>query len=937
MPPDDTFWKSKLAAFLHDPPEKPYDFGKWHKERAEHYANRLGLPSSLFQDKSPDWTAAAADRLIFPDPGAVHGLGQGVGFRHPLTGHPLCLSWPANQDDASVLLDNGFPEYSGDLTDREKFFLLWRCWIPASSSQPKAGALPFLPADTRIPDGSIWSHLSVVSALEGTRNASGSLSPALLLFQIGPVQEFIAQARSTRDLWSGSFLLSWLIAHGLRKIASDLGPDAVVFPSLRGQALFDWLNRETLERAKFRQGEAESGSFWDVLGLGQRKRDALVPNLPNRFLAIVPADYDPSAVRDAILAEWTVIGDACLALLKELGAPLPDGAIDAWKFQLGHFLQIAWQLHPWGAGEETLAHCAKAGSPAGALLAATKAAADAIPDKDRRCYPLNPGIFWSGHFALTSHLLDARRACRDFAAWETKFQARDKDALSGKEEALIDRNWLAGVRKSPRLRHLFRNDDRLGAVNLVKRVWHVAHLSKLGFDTADISFESVYAVAAGSWKAGVIQRMREDQDTWLAFLDFAQAARDASGFQDVMEEVPAAPSKSVRGDETRWLQRLDATLLTKDGWSANIDPTQSESPAVATVRRNLDRFLQVAKTKEPTAYYAVIALDGDRVGEWLSGSHNPKIRDLVSEKAKAYFDKFPEGKAWLDTHRPLSPSFHLGFSEALSNFGLYAAGRVIEAHHGQLIYSGGDDVLAMVPAEEAIACAEGLRAAFRGAVELAGLYPDHFVQPPAEGLIVLKDAGANGVPNWPLLVPAGMTVSAGIAIGHAKAPLQDMVDEARQAESRAKRGREQGGFGRNAVAVSLLKRSGEIIHWGACFSGHGLALLACFRKLFRDDVLPSVFGHRLPALVDRFDVNGVGRVTPDLVTVISAEARWAWNQLEGGDKRRRADAEKRFFELVDDYLNELAAISVDGGGVGAPLSEFSNLFAVETFLKRHSV
>jgi len=35
---------------------------------------------------------------------------------------------------------------------------------------------------------------------------------ALLKFQIGPVQEFIAQARSTRDLWSGSFLISWMMA-----------------------------------------------------------------------------------------------------------------------------------------------------------------------------------------------------------------------------------------------------------------------------------------------------------------------------------------------------------------------------------------------------------------------------------------------------------------------------------------------------------------------------------------------------------------------------------------------------------------------------------------------------------------------------------------------------------------------------------------------------
>jgi CRISPR-associated protein Cmr2 len=48
------------------------------------------------------------------------------------------------------------------------------------------------------------------------------MNRTLLKLQIGPVQDFIAQARSTRDLWSGSYLLSWLLAAGLRKLTSGL-------------------------------------------------------------------------------------------------------------------------------------------------------------------------------------------------------------------------------------------------------------------------------------------------------------------------------------------------------------------------------------------------------------------------------------------------------------------------------------------------------------------------------------------------------------------------------------------------------------------------------------------------------------------------------------------------------------------------------------------
>ncbi|WP_144491748.1 type III-B CRISPR-associated protein Cas10/Cmr2 [Bacillus sp. WP8] len=50
----------------------------------------------------------------------------------------------------------------------------------------------------------------------------------LMLFSIGPVQEFIAQARRTRDLWFGSFLLSELSKAGAKKF-QELG-GTLIFP-----------------------------------------------------------------------------------------------------------------------------------------------------------------------------------------------------------------------------------------------------------------------------------------------------------------------------------------------------------------------------------------------------------------------------------------------------------------------------------------------------------------------------------------------------------------------------------------------------------------------------------------------------------------------------------------------------------------------------------
>ncbi|HEV2661214.1 MAG TPA: type III-B CRISPR-associated protein Cas10/Cmr2, partial [Ktedonobacteraceae bacterium] len=50
---------------------------------------------------------------------------------------------------------------------------------------------------------------------------------AMLLFSLGPVQSFIAQARKTRDLWLGSYLLSLLMEASMQNIA----PSALIFPA----------------------------------------------------------------------------------------------------------------------------------------------------------------------------------------------------------------------------------------------------------------------------------------------------------------------------------------------------------------------------------------------------------------------------------------------------------------------------------------------------------------------------------------------------------------------------------------------------------------------------------------------------------------------------------------------------------------------------------
>ena len=94
----------------------------------------------------------------------------------------------------------------------------------------------------------------------------------LLLFQLGPVQEFIEQAATPVDLWAGSYLLSSIMKAGLDQL-NDKGvhKEDVVFPNISDCSI-------------------------------EKALEQNIPTLPNRFLAKVPSDVD---------AEWVnQIGEA---------------------------------------------------------------------------------------------------------------------------------------------------------------------------------------------------------------------------------------------------------------------------------------------------------------------------------------------------------------------------------------------------------------------------------------------------------------------------------------------------------------------------------------------------------------------------------------------------------------------------------------------------
>ena len=889
---NDTYWRRKLSAYLHDSPEKVLNILD-HEERARRIAG--DVPPEERSRKDADWAASAADRLPFPPSSATKT--ELSCFRHPLGGGGAKMLLNEQSIPVGVAEDTSQttrPKLNEE-NPRAAFIATWRFWRNWAASRHADFAL--YPAETRLPDHTIWNHLAVTSAMQGClggepwkpqADAGVADAPAFLLFTIGPVQDFISAARSTRDLWSGSYLLSYLIGHALRRIALDFGPDHVIFPNLCDQPIMDLLLREDLwDHVSTIDGKPLFEAF-DYYGNGDARQRLLTPSLPNRFLAVLPANMAEHRERGPQFASITTYAqhladDLRHFLQNEIAAPVAEVAAqtlgdrfneERYSKQVASLLEVHWQTLPWPKNFQATTALAK-------HLPLDDREAEYTPQAGLKTIldlcqhgadsryltggePKNVAAAWSALYATSEWLLDGTKANRAFSAatgghlHPTKDNS--KDSLNGREEAVLlvgdesDASELS-TKLMARLEkdHLLKKGENLGAGTLIKRLWPYAVLCKRhAFEPNHLHMPNTRSIAAHE------------------------------------------PWSDDEGDEG-------------DG----------------------------------EKYFAVLALDGDSMGKWISGSKTPKLKDVLSEEcAKVYRDN----GANLDNRRPLSPAWHLQFAEALGNFSQHAARRIVEAFDGRLIYSGGDDVLAMLPADTALECAQALRLAFRGDLQtnesakgvLADfrengkvvrrsnrITPLFQIQTPGFLRLTPEATRRHGEKarllddpvNFPAIVPGpAADCSVGIAIAHFKSPLQDVVRAAQAAEKRAKKQ-----LRRSAVAVTLFKRSGETIEWGCKWESRGLDAFDAMLVGIKDGIVSAKFPHRIVELVDGYKTDASGRLgdikPADGFDVVAREILTreiaTVTERQRGSKYSRDGAEK-IREAVLAYLD--SPLLVDAAG-----------------------
>ena len=399
--------------------------------------------------------------------------------------------------------------------------------------------------------------------------------------------------------------------------------------------------------------------------------------------------------------------------------------------------------------------------------------------------------------ASLMRILAGRKSLRNFLS-SAQFEGLPKSSLDGQRDTVLVEKPQWSKRSKRLLR--VKKGEQLDCIGVIKRAWK----------EAEQVFPSVSRIAADSWLRGIhsvkpellasfksdCEEMRRANSIDLGRLKEGQFKR--------YEIFPLEGSALYPGRHKDLIDNADDKLLIE--------------PLIKALGKLTKDF------KEPDPYVAVLLADGDKMGEAIS-----KIKSATDLRK---------------------------FSKSLNDFAVNTK-TIVEEKQGTLVYSGGDDVLAILPVDQCIECAQALRNSF-----------DTY----------LKDGLPNGDP-----VP---TLSVGIAIGHSIEDLEDLLNYARDAEKNAKNPANGEGEKRNGLAVHVHKRGGGPITVRGNWTDSLDIILLDLANLINTRNLSGRFASELIVLSRQYDSKNNGAWQPGKITkdAINSDTLRVLNKKQGGAK-----------------------------------------------------
>jgi CRISPR-associated protein Cmr2 len=402
----------------------------------------------------------------------------------------------------------------------------------------------------------------------------------MLMFSLGPVQPFIEQARKTRDLWLGSYLLSKLMEAAMMNI-EELGGE-FVFPSYQ-------------------------------------KVDEEYANLPNKYIAIFAssavAEEAAGKSREEIYRYWNTLRadvwnetvqwcahtgteeiwerqsnpEACFEIRWVVVAGDPN-KYNEWLKRTEEVLDARKQLHNFQQREE--------------------------PGEKSTISGERQALCWS-----SNGFVPERWQVIDF--WKTLATRQDhpdpehNPSLSAKEISLD-------------------GSERLDAIDTIKRFSTQSEL------IGKRSFPSTSSIATASFVEGLLSSNldRAGLQAWLtatrgALRDIPDAATEAIPLLATKVEKTRPDREILRRDGDCYFRATFTPLRLEKDYGIDKENARTRAKEGESGLERLLRVADGAGILRPTTYYAVLKMDGDQMGKLLGSAGSlpghKKLSDALSE------------------------------------------------------------------------------------------------------------------------------------------------------------------------------------------------------------------------------------------------------------------------------------------------------------------
>ena len=536
-------------------------------------------------------------------------------------------------------------------------------------------------------------------------------------------------------------------------------------------------------------------------------------SIPNRFMATtaeVPSGFHPEWVTEAVRKAWQALAYTVWANDLEVVAKPETRAI--WDRQVANFWEISWVLSDEGQTN---------------LLDRRKNWRSPVP-------PDEPG-----------------HKCMMMDGWQelsgvTRTNMQEVNAFWGR----LAQNGQPGIASD------LGEGEQLCAMALIKRrfsrYFHEVEVEMPGaLGTlygwpVPCAVPSVAFLAAAPWLSRVIAHAPVDafeafHDAAIGlggrYAEIAHVGNDASGFDiDIRCVQEAARNRQqTSGFRRRWAG-LDGQVYF---------PTALENPRIfadqAAAKNVLHQLRQLRNAAGiadlPSPYYAILLMDGDQLGKHMG-------------------DKDKQGP----------------ISKALNAF-TAGAGDIVRKHNGFLIYAGGDDVLALLPLDDALPAAAALQKFYKAQFE-----------------------------NSSTENPIDSTLSGAIEFVHFRTPLTQVLQDAHKLLDDVAKDE----TGRDAIAVRVWKPSGMALQWAMpwkkALDGDGKVKIAQVAQAFAAQAgqqegarFSNKFFFRAKQVLERFNTDDADT----LEKLLRVEYLHSWGNLEKFSGLDQDTLTRHLHELLD--------------------------------------